>query len=167
MTMNMGAEQGMICLLSIVTLVCVCYPVLSLVRCGVPESLSATYYSLGKHGRLFQLVMFAVGVLLLPVWIGVSSEPYRHLCFLACGSLLFVAAAPAFKLELQGKVHYGSAIVCCVCVVLWQILEGLWDVTLWFGFVGGMLSLSMKDKWCWWMEWAVVFSLLGNLWRVV
>lgn len=153
-------------LLLIATVVCVAYLAYSM-RKGIPESLSATYYSLGRHGWVFQLVMFLSGFLLFPVWSQLGSEDQTFLAFLSCASLLFVAAAPAFKLSLDGAVHYTSAVICCVCAVLWQILEGLWDVTLWFGFVGGMLSLMWKDKWCWWVECAVVGSLLANLWRIV
>lgn len=134
---------------------------------GIPESLSATYYLLGKQGWLFSVYMSVVSVALYVTWFPLCEPSYQCLPFLSCASLLFVAAAPAFRLELEGRVHYGSAIVCCVCVVLWQILEGLWDVTLWFAWIGGMLSLSMKDKWCWWMEVAVVGSLIANLWGVV
>lgn len=154
-------------ILLIVTALCVGYVIGIILKFGVPESLSATYYVLGKVGWIFQAVMFVIGVLLWPVWIMVSHESYYCLCFLSCSSLLFVAAAPAFKLKLEGAVHYGAAMVCCVCAVLWQILEGLWDLTLWFGFIGGMLSFMWKDKWCWWLEIAVVGGLLANLWRLV
>lgn len=152
--------------LIIVTFLCVGYVALSL-KGGVPESLSATYYSLGEYGWVFQAVMYSVGILLMPVWFILSDIDHQCLCFISCASLLFVAAAPSFRLELEGKVHYGSAIVCCIGVVLWQVLEGLWDVTLWFAFIGMMLSLSMRDKWCWWMEVAVIGSLLANLWRMM
>lgn len=149
-----------------VTFSCVAYWLCFLVK-GVPESVSATYYTLGKHGWVFQVLMVLVGFLLLPLWLAVSDDCHQWLCFLACASLVFVGVAPCFKLELDGKVHYTSAIVCCVCVVLWQIVEELWDVTLFFAWMGGMLSLQMRDKWCWWTECAVVGGLLANLWRVI
>ena len=149
-----------------VTAISVLYVLCSMHR-EIPESLSATYYDLGNHGWMFQVLMLAMGVLLFPVWVSVSECGHEWMAFVACASLLFVAAAPAFRLPLVGAVHYGSAVVCCVCAVLWQIMEGLWDVTLWFGFVGGMLSLAWRDKWCWWLECAVVGSILCNLWRVV
>lgn len=136
-------------------------------RQSVPESLSATYYALGKHGWVFVLFMVVVSVLLYPVWLMVSQAEHLCLVFLSCASLLFVASSPCFREDLQGKVHYTSAAICCTCTVLWQILEGLWDVTLSFVFLAGMLSLQWKGKWCWWMECAVVGSLLANLWRLV
>lgn len=134
---------------------------------GIPESLSSTYYALGKRGWVFQLVMAAVAFLLAVVWLPLCEEGYEWTAFLSCASLLFVAVAPAFRLSLEGAVHYTSAVVCCVCAVLWQVLEGLWDVTLWLCFAGGMLSLMWKDKWCWWLECAVIGSVLMNLWRLV
>ena len=125
---------------------------------GLPESLSAVYYKFGKNGWVFQLFLYMTAMSLLPVWIEVSE--YTFLPFLACSSLLFVAGAPCFKAEFQGKIHYTSALLCCIAAVLWQILEGLWDVTLWFFFIGGMLTLKNKSKWCWWLECAVISSLL-------
>ena len=134
---------------------------------GIPVSLSETYYKLGNRRWLFQLVMVSVSVTLYPVWVSVSCEELIGLAFASCASLLFVASSPCFREELQGKVHYSSASVCCLCVFLWQILEGLWDVTLWFVFLAGMLTLRGKSKWCWWLECAAIGSLLANLWRLV
>lgn len=157
----------MAALLCVVTVLCISYFAAVSILFKVPESLSATYYSLGKYGWVFQAVLFSVGVLMLPVWMSVSEESHYCLCFLTCSALLFVAAAPAFRMKLEGKVHYSSAAVCCVCSVLWQILEGVWDVTLFFGFFCGMLAIQWREKWCWWLEVAVVGSLLANLWRVL
>lgn len=95
-----------------------------------PESISATYYMLGKRGWIFQTVMILVGFLLMPAWISIAKEQHIFLAFLSCASLMFVAAAPAFRLELEGKVHYASAAVCCTCAVFWQILEGMWNITV-------------------------------------
>ena len=134
---------------------------------GVPVSLSSTYYDLGEGGWMFQALMTAVALTLLPVWMGLSSEGCRWMAFLACASLLFVAAAPAFKIEMEGKVHYSAAIICCMCAVLWQMLEGLWNVTLCFAWTGGILSLIWKKQWCWFIECAVMGSLIVNLWRLV
>lgn len=131
----------------------------------IPVSFSATYYTLGKYGWLFQLVMYSVGFSLMPLWI--SSTEYEWLAFLSCAGLLFVASTPFYRTSLQGQVHYSSAVLCCVCAVVWQILEGLWDVTLFWGFVGGMLALQWKDKYMWWIECAVIGSLFSNLIRLM
>lgn len=157
----------MISLLTIATVIFVAYLVY-VVRTedGVPESLSSTYYSLGDKGWLFQAVMGVTGLLLLPVWLSVSSIQTQYLAFLACGNLLFTAVAPAFKLKLEGVVHYSAAVLCCVSAVLWQVLEGLWDITLLFTLVGWMCYLQWKS-WCFWLEVAVTGSVIANLWRVI
>lgn len=133
---------------------------------AVPSSLSETFYSLGADGWMFQAVMIVVGISLCPVWINISSEKFQSLAFLSCSGLMFVGSAPYFRLPLHGLVHYSSAFVCCVCAVLWQIFEGLWDVTLLWGWLGGMMSLMWRDKWCWWVEIAVIGSLFSNILRV-
>lgn len=77
--------------------------------CGVPWSLSDTYYQLKKRNRpawLFQAAMAVPAMLLMPVWIECSSENLQCLAFLACGGLMFVGTAPLFKEEFQSKVHY-------------------------------------------------------------
>lgn len=153
-------------LLALIILISV-YLLGCIIKFGIPESLSETYYSLGKRGWIFQALMLGIGGSLLPVWLSVAEEPYQFLVFLSCASLCFVASAPCFKLELQGRVHYSAAIVCCISVFTWQILEELWDVTLWFVWIGGMLTLINRSKWCWWLECAAIGSLFANLWRLV
>lgn len=133
---------------------------------GIPVSLSDTYYKLGNRKWLFQVVMVFIAVMLYPVWISVSPDELIGLVFASCASLLFVASAPCFREELQGKVHYSASIVCCVSAFLWQILEGLWDVTLWFSLIFGTLCLMKRKQWCWWLESAVIGSLYANLLRL-
>ena len=156
----------MIGVLLFLTLIVFVYLIGFVIKFGVPESLSATYYSLGKYGWIFQVCILLVGVLLLPVWLSLSEEAYQSLVFLACASLCFVASAPCFKLELQGRVHYSAAIICCISAFTWQILEGLWDVLLWFVWIGGMLTLTNRRKWCWWLECSVIGSVYANLFRL-
>ena len=157
----------MISLLTIATIISVAY--LFYWVCTedrTPESLSATYYLLGDKGWVFQVVIASVGLMLLPVFVSVSETSTQHLAFIACGGLLFTAFAPAFKLKLEGAVHYSAAVVCCVCAILWQVLEGLWDITLLFALIGWMCHLQWKN-WCWWLEVAVTGSVMANLWRLV
>ena len=134
---------------------------------GVPVSISSTYYEQGKDGWIFQALMATAALSLLPVWMDLSSDGLRWMVFLSCASLLFVAASPCFREELEGKVHYTSAAVCCFCAVLWQICEGLWDITLWCGVIGLMLTLQDRRNWCWWMESAVLASVYLNLFRLI
>lgn len=132
----------------------------------VPVSLSATYYDLGAYGWVFQVAMATVALTLMPVWIGCSKDSHCWMAFMACASLLFVAAAPCFRLEPEGRIHYTSAAVCCICAVSWQLAEELWDVMLWFALMGGMCTLMWRHQWCWWMEAAVIGSVYANLFRL-
>lgn len=142
------------------------YMVLSVyVTKGIPVSLSATYYTLGRWGWLFQAVMYSTGFCILPVWLELTE--YQYLSFLTCGGLLFVASAPFYRLPLEGFVHYSSAVVCCVSAVLWQILEGFWDITMLWAFLCGMLVLRWRDKYMWWIEVVVIGSLFSNLLRIL
>lgn len=157
----------MISLLTITTIISVAYLFYWVsTEDRTPESLSATYYLLGDKGWVFQVVIASVGLMLLPVWVSVSETSTQHLVFIACGGLLFTAAAPAFKLKLEGAVHYSAAIICCTSAILWQIMEGLWDITLIFGLLGFTLYLQ-HDKWCFWLEFSVLCSVLSNIWRLV
>ncbi len=157
----------MITLLTIVTIISVAY--LFYWVCTedrTPESLSETYYLLGDKGWIFRAVIASLGLMLLLVWVSVSESGFQYLAFFACGGLLFTAVAPAFKLQLEGAVHYSAAVVCCVSAVLWQVMEGLWDITLLLGLLVFMLYLQW-GKWCFWLEVAVAGSVIVNLWRLV
>ena len=90
--------------------------------CGVPWSLSDTYYQLKKRNRpawLFQIAMIVPAMLLMPVWIECSSENLQCLAFLACGGLMFVGTAPLFKEEFQSKVHYAGTVIAGLATILW------------------------------------------------
>lgn len=134
---------------------------------GIPVSLSSTYYALGKNGWIFQVLLASSAGLLLPVWIESSGQGHEWMAFISCMGLLFVAAAPAFRMQMQGAVHYTSAAVCCIAAVCWQTAEGLWDVTLWFTLIFGTLCLMKRKQWCWWMESAVIGSVYFSLIRML
>ena len=125
---------------------------------GIPRSLSDTYYLLGKRGWMFQCVLGLFGGLLMPIWLDVSSENTQFLAFFACAGLLFGAAAPCFKIDIEGKVHYISAVVCCVAAFIWQIVEMCWLLPI------GSLALALgatvitKGKLFWWIEMAILVS---------
>lgn len=69
-------------LLLIATMVAVAYVVFALVKCGVPESISATYYLLGRQGWVLQLVLALMAVCLYPVWFSECREGWECLPFL-------------------------------------------------------------------------------------
>lgn len=68
--------------------------------CGVPVSLSDTYYQLKKHARpawLFQAAMIVPSMLLAPVWLDCSTAQVQHAAFLSCASLMFVGVSPSSR----------------------------------------------------------------------
>lgn len=111
---------------------------------GVPASISDTYYKLERRhkglGWLFTAMCWLVGGLLLPALLEITPESYQFTAFLACAGLLFVGAAPQFKLSLTGAVHYGSAAVCVVFSQIWVGLTVWWVLLpVWIGFISYIL----------------------------
>lgn len=91
-------------LLSLLTLVA--YIGYALKVCGLPASLSDTYYILKEKHRpswLFQLAMVLCPMLLVPVWLELSSDSVQFLSFLACGGLMFVGTAPCSRRSFRGR----------------------------------------------------------------
>lgn len=131
-------------------------------RFGIPRSISDTYYLLGKYGWLFQLALATTAFTALPMLIERSSANTQFLAFLACAGLLFVSAAPLFKLDLEGKVHYASAIVCCVGLVLWQVFNTSWIVPL-VAFALVLIPMLKDKKYTWWLEIATIVSTYASL----
>lgn len=141
--------------------------------CGVPWSLSDTYYQLKKRSRpawLFQVAMIIPAMLLMPAWIECSSENFQCLAFLACGGLMFVGTAPLFKEEFQAKVHYAGTIIAGFATVLWVCLSGMWYLpAIAFPIAGGIMQ--RHRKWMFWAEMAafvcayagVLAALCGSL----
>lgn len=84
---------------------------------GVPEMVSSIYYLLGKSGWVFQVVMVAVGMLMLMCLLD-CEKGVQCLAFLACGGLMFVGAAPRFMNE-DRVVHEAAATICAMAGVGW------------------------------------------------
>lgn len=127
---------------------------------SVPWSISDTYYQLEKRGKkkwLFQLAMIVPAMLLLPAWLECSDENIQFLAFLACGGLMFVGAAPCFKLELDGKVHYAATAICGTSAVLWTCFSGMWHIPLIAMLIAAGLGLRYR-KWMFCIECAAFVS---------
>ena len=133
-----------------------------LIRFGIPKSISETYYLLGKMGWLFQVALWGTAFTAVPMLIERSSENTQFLAFLACAGLAFVAAAPLFKMELEGKVHYVSAAICCGGLVLWQVFNACWVVPL-ICFVAILPPMLFDGKRMWWLEIATIVSAYVSL----
>ena len=124
--------------------------------CGVPWSLSDTYYQLKKRNRpawLFQMAMIIPAMLLMPVWIDRSTDDLQFLAFLSCGGLMFVGSAPLFKEEFQGRVHYTGTVIAGLATILWVCLSGMWYLPAVAFPVAGIIMLRCR-KWLFWVEMA-------------
>lgn len=106
------------------------YNAAALKRFGVPKSLSDTFYlwnSVKKNlGYIFTGMMGGMSLTLLPAWIMIGNMvlPWsiylNILAFLACGAIMFVGVAPAFKdFEMESKVHCTSAKIAAACALIW------------------------------------------------
>lgn len=118
---------------------------------GIPYSISDTYYKLENRkkgaGGLFSAMCVGVGGLLLPALLEVTPESYQFTAFLACAGLIFVGAAPQFKLSLTGSVHYGSAALCVVFSQIWVGLMCWWILLpVWLAFIGYILFNLFKHS---------------------
>lgn len=86
-------------------------------KCGIPKMVSSFYYLLGKRGWVFQVVMMAVGMLMMMCLLD-CGKGVQCLAFLACGGLMFVGAAPRFMGEDRG-VHKAAATICAMAGISW------------------------------------------------
>lgn len=84
---------------------------------SVPEMVSSFYYLLGKRGWVFQVVMVAVGMLMMVCLLD-CGKGVQCLAFLACGGLMFVGVAPRFMGEDRG-VHKVAAVISAMAGVGW------------------------------------------------
>lgn len=93
----------------------------------LPVSLSETYYELKRvrKGWIFVLTLLVTAMTLLPIWLDRTSESwYQFAVFLACSATIFVAFSPNYKFGIERKVHYISAYIAGVSVVLYHIFNG-------------------------------------------
>lgn len=137
------------------------YIVYAVRACGVPWSLSDTYYQLRKRSRpawLFQASMIIPAMLLIPVWIECSTDDLQFLAFLSCGGLMFVGTAPLFKEEFQGRVHYTGTAISGLAAILWLCLSGMW----WLPAVTLTIAVVIMLKYRKWMFWAEMAAFVST-----
>lgn len=102
---------------------------------GVPEMVSSIYYLLGKRGRVFQVVMIVVGVMIMVCLLDSGlGEPC--LAFMAGVGLVFVGVVPRFLEQEERDLHKGAAIVSAAASVGWCLtVDWRWVFTFlaWYG----------------------------------
>lgn len=138
----------------------------------LPSSLSYTYYMYKERyncGWVFSMMMFVVGVLLIPSWITLSEgSTFQFLAFLCPMSFIFVGAAPNFKeIGIESRIHPIAALIAAVCGIAWIILVAhLWWVLILFTvlLIGEALwNRVLKGSVTFWLEMIVILSVFTSI----
>lgn len=134
---------------------------------SVPEMVSNIYYLLGKKGWVFQVVMVAVGMLMMMCLLD-CGKGVQCLAFLACGGLMFVGAAPRFLDESERKVHKTAAIVSAVASVGWCLTVDWKIVVALLGWYVVYWACRSEDDHPWLMaEVTAIWMVLLTFWSTV
>ena len=144
------------------------YNAVALKRFGVPKSLSDTFYlwkSVKKNlGYIFTGMMSGMSLTLLPAWIEVGNQvsswsPFLNfLVFFACGAIMFVGVAPAFRSsKMEGIVHELSAKIAAACALIWCFAAcyQIWYVPLACiiaVLIAGLCTRTFKKCSVYWLE---------------
>ena len=130
--------------------------------CGIPKSLSMTFYLLQDRKKWlriwFPIMMISMAFLLMPAWLEISvGSPFQFLAFLAPAGIMFTGAAPAFKSsELENTVHMTSAIFAAITALLWVgLVANLWlAIAIWFVIIAilAIVTKTVKSSYIYWLE---------------
>lgn len=130
--------------------------------CGIPKSLSMTFYLLQEKKKWlriwFPIMMISMAFLLMPAWLEISiGSPFQFLAFLAPAGIMFTGAAPAFKSsELENTVHMTSAIFAAITALLWVgLVANLWfAIAIWFVIIAilAIVTKTVKSSYIYWLE---------------
>lgn len=85
---------------------------------GIQPSISDNYY-VSRHRWLFTMVMWWIGLGMLPTMLDVTPAVWQFSAFLCCAGVIFVGAAAAFREQLTKGVHYFGAILSAVAAFIW------------------------------------------------
>lgn len=130
-----------------------------IVRFGLPTSISATYYRTDAKW-LMPVCTATAGILTLVPILNHTPEQYQFVAFFIVASILFVAFAPAFREELEGKVHSVAAIILGISAVSWLILTA---GVPWLAIAGVAVGVKSRQRLVFWLE----VGVLTNLYMVL
>ena len=85
---------------------------------GIQPSISDNYY-VSRHRWTFVMVMWWIGLGMLPAMLEVTPEVWQFSAFFCCGGVIFVGAAAAFREEVTRQVHFAGAITSAAGAFLW------------------------------------------------
>lgn len=126
---------------------------------GLPCSISDTYYQTERKW-LFPVCTATSGVLALVPLLNITPERYRFVAFIIVASILFVAAAPAFKEELTHSVHYGSATILGLSATAWLILT---TGVPYIAIAALITAIIDRRHFLFWVEVGLLYNLYASL----
>lgn len=123
--------------------------------CGLPTSISATYYHT-QHKWLLPVVLGVSIVTAIVPFFDLTPDYWRFLAFLTVAGIMFIAAAPAFRKEFEGKVHCGAAIVAGISSIAWlSIIGGI----PWLVIAGALTAIANWKCKTFWLEVGILLNL--------
>lgn len=135
------------------------YLILYSLHCGLPTSISETYYHT-ENKWLFPAVITVGAVLAWIPLVGITPETYQFLAFFICAAIIFVAASPAFKDEFIGKIHTWAAIILAVAAIAWITLVcGIPYIAI----LGVIVGLFNRKRFVFWLEVGILIDLYLHL----
>ena len=102
------------------------YMSMVILKHGVPEMVSSTYYQGG--GIWFTVIMLVVSLSLMIPMLD-SAVGIQAFAFLGGASMLFVGSAPNFLDEFEMPIHKGAAIISAIACIGW-CLSANWIPTV-------------------------------------
>lgn len=126
---------------------------------GIPCSISDTYYHTERKW-LFPVCTAISGALALVPLLNITPETYQFVAFFIVASILFVAAAPAFKEELTNYVHYGAASVLGLSAIVWLILT---TGVPYIAIAGAITAMLDRRHLLFWIEVGLLYNLYASL----
>lgn len=144
------------------------YSVFSALLIGrLPISLSETYYELRRVGKgwCFPVTLFMMGMTMMPIWLEKTTGLwYQFFVFIACAAIVFVSTSPDYrKRGIERKVHYISAIIAVVAVILYHIFNGTWIILL-ISLIPSVISLfKYKESITLFLEISIIGSVYLSL----
>lgn len=130
--------------------------------CGIPTSISETYYRRFGSKWVFSGVLVTAAALAVAPLLDITPDSYKFLAFFIIAGIFFVAASPAFKDEFEGKIHTGAALVLCVATLAWLILTAGVPYIALAGVAVGLIRIR-KQEFIFWLE----LGLLANLYKEI
>lgn len=122
---------------------------------GIPISISDTYYKTERKWLFPVILGLSISTALIPM-LNCTPIDYQFLSFLTLAGILFVATAPAFKEELEGKVHFGAAVLAGICSMAWLIcISGV----PWIAILGIVIALFQWRRKLFWIEAGLLINM--------